>query len=311
MAALTSAPGHPQASGNLTPNALWSGKLIEQFYKNTVFGLIANTDHEEEIKGQGDTVKIRTSPRGKSRPYEKGQKLVIDRPSIDTVDLEINQARYFAVMQELVDSYQSDLDYIPDWIQSYALSLQVDIDGDVIQGIPTDAHANNQGNSAGKDSGDIALGATGSPVETTEANVINQIIDMGLVLDEQSVPDDDRFIVAPPWWIAKIKASDLKDASMTGDAESIIRRGAVGGYDRFTIFRSRNLLTQTDSGSTVTSVLFGQKSALTFAAQIEHMDDKPVNIPDEFGWVYRCLAVYGFKVVKPEALGRLYTVKGS
>lgn len=310
MAVLAAAPGHPQASGNLTPNATWSGTLIEEFFKNTVFGLIANTDHEDEIRQFGDTVNIRTTPRIPTHDYEKGQKLATDRPSVSVVQMLIEYGKYFNIAVEDVDSFQSDLDYVPDWLQSAAMSLRVDIDASVVQGIPTDAHAYNKGATAGKESLDIDLGDTGAPVETTEANIISQIINMGLVLDEQQVPDEDRYIVAPPWWIAKIKGSDLKDASLTGDSATILRAGAIGGYNGFTIFKSSNLLTQTDSGSKVTNVLFGQKSALTFAAQITKTQG-PIQIPDEFGEYYRSLAVYGFKVQKPEALGRLYTIKGN
>lgn len=310
MPVINAAPGHPQASGNLTPNAIWSGTLIEEFFKATVFNLIANTDHEEEIREMGDTVKIRTTPRIASRTYEKGQKLKLDRPKVAVEELLIAYARYFNIAQEDVDSYQSDLDYIPDWIQSASMSLRVDIDGDVVQAIPTDAHADNKGTTAGKESQDINLGDTGAPVVTTEANIISQIINMGLCLDEQNVPDDDRYIVAPPWWLAKLKGSDLKDASMTGDPQSLLRAGNIGSFENFNLFRSNNLLTQTDSGNKVTSVIFGQKSALTFAAQITQTEG-PIRLQDEFGSVYRSLAAYGFKVVKPEAFGRLYTVKGS
>ena len=45
----------PSYSGSFIP-ALWSAKLNVKFYKATVFGEIANTNWEGEIKGMGDKI---------------------------------------------------------------------------------------------------------------------------------------------------------------------------------------------------------------------------------------------------------------
>ena len=55
------ASGVPSHSGNYTPT-IFSKKMLLKFYRATVFGAIANTDYEGEIKDQGDTVEIRTLP---------------------------------------------------------------------------------------------------------------------------------------------------------------------------------------------------------------------------------------------------------
>jgi hypothetical protein len=59
-----------------------------------------------------------------------------------------------------------------------------------------------------------------------------------------------------------------------------------------------------DGLANVTNCLFGHKSAITFASQYVKSESLPS--PTTFGTLYRGLKVYGYKVVKPEALGVFY-----
>jgi hypothetical protein len=102
-----------------------------------------------------------------------------------------------------------------------------------------------------------------------------------------------------------IKKSDIKDASLTGDAKSVLRNGLVGMIDRFTIYNS-NLLSGTAAAGVY--MLFGHKDATSFATQLT--ENKVLDNPNGFGMLHRGLQVYGYKVVKPEALGVLFGAKG-
>lgn len=88
------ASGHPQYSGTVVPNAIWSGKLLVKFYEATVLADIANTEYEGEISKQGDKVKIRTTPTITIRDYNAGQTLQVERPEPDVVELPIDQGKY-------------------------------------------------------------------------------------------------------------------------------------------------------------------------------------------------------------------------
>lgn len=92
--ALPVAAGHPQLSGSVIPNAIWSGKLLVKFYEATVLADISNTEYEGEISSQGDNVKIRTTPSITIRDYSKGQTLQTERPDPDVVELPIDQGKY-------------------------------------------------------------------------------------------------------------------------------------------------------------------------------------------------------------------------
>ncbi len=301
------ASGFPQQSGIMIPE-IWSSKLLVKFYDATVLAAISNTDYEGEIKSQGDTVHIRTTPSITIREHVKGQKLNYETPQPTLVDLVIDKGRYWAFTTDDVDMAQADYAYTEDWTRDASEQLKINIDTHVLANIYSDAHASNAGATAGVKSSSFNMGVSGTPVQVTKANIVDYIADMGAVLDEQSAPENSRFVVMPPWACNLIKKSDLKDASLAGDGTSILRNGRVGMIDRFEIYMSNLLDTTVDGANTVTNMVFGQKTALTFASQLLK-NEGPMRSEQAFGDLYRGLQVFGYKVVKPEALGHFYAYK--
>lgn len=294
------APGAVQYSGNYVPNVVWSGKFLVKFYASTVFGDIANTDYEGEISKMGDSLKIRTTPTITISDYDKFQDLDEEIPSSDPITLDIDRAKYFNFVCDDIDKFQSDLDYIEDFSRDASEQMKISTDRTILGNVYTSADDDNQGSTGGLLSNNINLGVSGTPVQWTKVNVLENIVDMGTVLDEQNVPEEGRYLVLPAWACGLIKKSDLKDASLSGDGMSIMRNGRLGMIDRFTIYKSNLLATATDSGATVTNIIAGQKNAISFAAQFTKMET--LRSTKTFGDIVRGLMVYGFKVLKPEAL---------
>ena len=304
--ALNVAAGHPQLSGITIPNAVWSSKLLVKFYEATVVAAIANTDYEGEISSMGDKVIIRTTPTITINDYSKGQTLNTQRPEPETTDLTIDKGKYWQFVVDDVDKFQSDYNFIDDWSADASQQLKITIDTQVLGDIYADAHADNAGATAGAISGDINLGTTGSPFSLDKTNVLDYIVDCGTILDEQNVPEEDRWMILPVWACGHIKKSDLKDASLSGDGTSMLRNGRLGMIDRFTIYRS-NLLATAGSPQ-YTNIMFGHKSALTFASQM--LNSETLRAESTFGTLVRGLQVYGYNVLKTEALGHGVITKG-
>ena len=100
----------PSYSSTFIPQ-LWSQKLNAKFYANTMMTEIANTDWEGEIQNQGDTITIRTAPSITINDYTgAGMTLSDEVPVPITVDMQINQGKYFSVQVNDVLSYQADMD---------------------------------------------------------------------------------------------------------------------------------------------------------------------------------------------------------
>jgi hypothetical protein len=83
----------PAASGVFIPS-IWSGKLNAKFYATTVFGEIANTNYEGDIKNIGDKVVINNIPSISINNYTIGQTLNYQVPTPSKVELNITQAKY-------------------------------------------------------------------------------------------------------------------------------------------------------------------------------------------------------------------------
>jgi hypothetical protein len=285
---------------------IYSGKLVEKFYKTTVFGEICSTDYEGEIAGMGAQVSIRTIPDITVVDYVTGNGLTALYPSSNSVTLVIDQAKAFAVALNLVDMRQADVDMADVFANDGSIQLRIAVDADVLQTIPADVSTNNQGLTAGVDS-NLNIGTSSAPFGLTKTNVVEFIVDLGTVLDEQNVPDEGRWLVVPPWVTALVKKSDLKIASLAGDGVSILRNGKIGEIDRFTIFQSRNLLTTVSPGP-ATFLMFGHSAGLTFAAQI--IECQMIDNPNDFGYVIRGLMVFGFEVIEPKYVGTAVVTPG-
>jgi hypothetical protein len=291
------ASGRTNYSGNFIPE-IWSGKLIENFYDATVLSAISNTNYEGEIRNMGDTVNIRTTPTITIKTYVKGQTLAVENPDKEKLQLVIDKGEYFACVEDDVDKVQADINLMDTWSKDASERMKIKIDQRVLTDILPDISALNKGNTAGRITANIDLGSTGTAFAITKTNVLEYIVDMGTVLDEANAPESDRFLVIPAKMAGMIKKSDFKSALVTGDNVSILRNGQLGMIDRFTVYMSHNL----SVSSNKFSIIAGHKMGFTFASQMTNMET--IRSESTFGNVIRGLQVYGYKVVKPEALAQ-------
>ena len=316
-------------AGTFIPE-VWSGKLVEKFYKATVLGAIANTDYEGEIKNYGDKVQIRSRPTITIRDYQSDMDLAVDRPSEPKQTLNIDKGQYFNLALDDVMEIQSDIDQLSIWAEDAAEQMKITIDSDVLNGNTagdgsgivnnSDLETSNIGNTAGAISANYRLGTDNAPTyvnKTGRSNetgssaannmaVIDYIVNCGSVLDEQSLPENGRFMVIPAWLAGMIKKSDLKDASLTNDGVSILRNGRLGMIDRFTVYLS-NILVPPTSYTNAYPVIFGTNAALTFASQ--YVNVETLRSERSFSNLLRGLQVYGWKIINPIAMGLGFVAK--
>ncbi len=221
-------------------------------------------------------------------------------------------------------AYQSRPNLIDTFSDDAAQQMQIAIDSTVLFNTYPDADPANVGKAAGVRSGKYNLGDDANPVALTAANVLNLILSMGSVLDEQNIPNTDRWLIIDPVTRMLLLESDLKQVQITGDATSPLRNGKIGTIDRFTVYVSNNLPTGVQGDGTTAGtwtsgdgtetrpsavagtsqplrlLMAGHKAAITFASQLTKVE--PVRNPNDFGDFVRGLNVFGFKVIKPDAL---------
>lgn len=311
MASAVQAPFNtsPAYSGTFIPQ-LWSGKLNAKFYATTVFGEIANTNYEGEIKSLGDNITINNIPSITINNYTVGQNLNYEVPAPSKVDLTIDKAKYFGVNVSDVLEYQSKPNLMGMFTDDAAKQMAIAIDTDVLLSQFNQGASANKGATAGVRSGAYNLGTDNSPVTLSAANIVALVTALASVLDEQNVPDTDRFLVIDPVFRNWLMQSPLAQAYVTGDDKSILRNGKIGMIDRFTIYVS-NLLPRASAGQDFLgatqggaaarrAIMAGHKTAITFASQITKVEN--LQNPNDFGTLVRGLNVYGHKCIKPESL---------
>lgn len=293
----------PAYSGNFIPT-LWSGKLAEKYYASSTFADCSNTDWEGDIKNMGDTVVINTIPSVTIRDYKVGQSLTYEVPTAPSIDLLINQGKYFGVQVNDVLEYQAKPALMNMFTDDASMQMKIAIDRDCWLALFNQGDAANYGATAGKISAAYNLGTDTTPVTLSGSNILSTINAMGSVLDEQNVPETDRFLVITPYDRQVLMSSNLAQAQFMGDSQSIQRNGKIGQIDRFTVYVSnltpmaaagKDWAGNTSAGTAKRhAIIAGHKSAMSFASQITKVENIPN--PSDFGQLVRGLNVYGRQV---------------
>jgi hypothetical protein len=313
---------NPPYSGNFIPT-VWSAKLNAKFYAASVYGEIANTNWQGEIGGMGDKIVINTAPTIAVSNYTVGGGVNYAVPTPDVLEMIIDKGKYFAFQINDVLEYQAKPALMDMFAGDAAEQMRIAIDSNVVYNTFNGGAAANKGATAGAKSASYVLGTDAAPVTLTADNVVQKVLELASVLDEQNVPETDRYLVIDPATRALLFQSELAKAYSTGDATSPVRNGKIGTIDRFTVYVSNQLpkgaagtatpwlsgdgtensITTTGTVAKRKAIIAGHKSAITFASQITKMET--IRNPNDFGDYIRSLNVYGFKVVKPEALALL------
>jgi len=299
---------------------IWSGKLVEKFYAATVLAAISNTDYEGEVKNQGDTVRIRTKPTITIKDYKADGDLEVERPVGSSVDLAIDQGKYFNLILDDVMEIQSDLNLMSMWADDASEQFKITVDTAVLLGMLGQANAKNRGTTAGNITSAINLGATGSPLAIqasepvatfTNVSVLDSILRLGQALDEQNIPETGRWLIVPTWFATLIKRSPLSQAYLSGDSVSMLRNGRLGMVDRFTLYSSNLLPSGTSAGLSAGEYVIyaGHAHGLTFASQFTKLET--IRSERSFGNLLRGLQVYGYKVIDGKAIAQAIVTKAS
>ncbi|WP_342416716.1 P22 coat protein - protein 5 domain protein [Paenibacillus sp. FSL R10-2782] len=259
---------------------IWSARLNESLKKNLVYGNVVNTDYEGEIQGQGSTVKINSIGAVTIGNYDKAAG--IGNPQeLDATQktLVIDQAKYFNFQVDDVDAAQANVNLLDGGIveASYGLANVVD---QYLAGFYTEVKAEN------------TMGNDATPIIPTKDTAYDLLIDLGVLLDENNVPESERFVVVPAWYYGLL----LKDARFTKDP-NLIRTGYVGDIDGMTVYKSNNV---PNTAGAKYKIIAGHKSAISFAGQVDSVE--AFRPEKQFSDAVKGLQVFGAKCIKPEAI---------
>ena len=318
--AFNSAAGYGNLpSGNFTPQ-IFSQKVLKFFRRASVAEDITNTDYFGEIENFGDTVNIIKEPTITVSSYTRGSVVNTQDLADDQITLTVDQANAFSFKIDDIEERHSHVNFEALATSSGAFSLKRKYDANVLQAISDGAGiagADDASLSGGLTTTNTALGTASSPinVETDDAG-INLMLLMARVLDDHSVPEENRWFVAPPIFYEKMfqAGNKIVEVQVTGDASSNLRNGLAtpGTLAGFTCYKSTALnstagtdqvtLTGVATDASENVILAGHISSTATASHIAKTE--VVRSTESFSDVVRGLHVFGRKVLRPEAIVR-------
>ncbi|WP_448319237.1 P22 phage major capsid protein family protein [Streptomyces sp. CO7] len=275
------------ALDNFIPE-LWAREALFHLDKRLVWAQtgVVNRDYEGEIAQQGDTVHINRLGPVTVGTYTKNTP--ISDPEVLTSDqrnLVIDQAKYFNFMIDDIDAAQVTPKLMGPAMEraSYGLAKVVD---SYVASLAV----------AGADAANIVGGTTAVDLSASGA-VYEQLVDMGTLLDNQDVPEGQRWLIAPPAFVNALSKDQRFNAHSGQSAEDIRRNGFHGEAAGFYIMKSTN--------SAANTAVMGTPQAISFAAQIPPGTMEPYRPEKYFADAVKGLTLYGGKVIEPKALAVL------
>ena len=296
---------------------IYSKKVLNFFRKASVVEAITNTDYAGEISAFGDSVRIIKEPVISVSDYTRGSDTTQTKLTDQEISLVVDSAKAFKFIVDDIETNMSHVNFKEVATSSAAYALRDSYDAAVIatmfSGVSTsspdhvlgaDASAATQtmGQHQGGSNSIDLLGSDG-----TGTDPLDVMSFMAKLLDEQSIPEEGRWFVAPPSFYNELAQSGSKLLSVDFNAgQGSIRNGLVssGKLRGFDMYKSNNVA----AASTATGkILAGHISSTATAQTI--ISTEVLRDPSSFGDIVRGLHVYGAKVLRPEALvSAFYTV---
>ncbi len=273
---------------------LWSAQILQNLHKSMVFGQpgVINRNYEGQINQQGDTVKINAIGAVTVGSYTKNT----DMSAAQTLDgtnttLTIDQSKYFNFQVDDIDKVQQQPKVMAEAMREAGYALADTLDQYLAALWTQIASANYIGtNAAPKTDVGTALYA------------YNYLIDLGVLLSNNNVPQEGRWCVVPPWFEAVMIKDSSRFGLATPQGEDRLQNGLIGRAGGFNILRSNNVAKTSATSSF--KIIAGHSMAWTLAEQINSVEAYRPQL--RFADAVKGLHLYGAKVVRPNAMAVLF-----
>ena len=287
--------------------SIFSKKVLNFFRKASVAEAITNTDYAGEIAGFGDSVKIIKEPEITVYQYERGADVTQTKLTDVETTLIVDVANAFKFKVDDIETAMSHVNFKEVASSSAAYALRDAFDEGVIAKIIAGVSASSPNHILGSDNAtDLAAGTfdgTGNldiGSGSSEHDPLDVMAHMARLLDEQNIPEEGRWFLAPPSFYEQLSQASSKLMSVDFNAgQGSIRNGLVssGKLRGFDMYKSDNIAaTSNAAGQLVCGHISSTATAQTITST-EVLRD-----PDSFGDICRGLHVYGAKVLRPDAL---------
>lgn len=311
MAFASAAGWNNLPNGNFVP-VIYSKNVLKFFRKAAVAEAITNTDYFGEISDFGDTVKVIKEPTIVVSDYTRGNQNNTQDLDDDQITLTVDQAKYFQFAVDDIENKQSHLNWEAMATSSAAYSLKDTYDSNILTYMAGQV-ATSPDMVIGSDSAtpitnlSTATGGVDLGFGAGEVSPLQLMNRMSRLLDDQNVPENNRWFVAKPefWELMADENSKLMGVDFTGDNDSKLRNGRVtdGLIRGFKCYKTNNMPATT---SATGQVLAGHMSSTATASQIAKTE--VLRSHTFFGDVVRGLHVFGRKTLRDYAMTKAFYI---
>ena len=264
---------------------VFSADLLVNLEKSLVYGApgVVNRNYEGEISQYGDTVHITSLADPTIGTYTSHTDIVTEQVTDSAQTLLINQAKYFSFEVDDIEKRQARGDVMSEQARKAAYRLR-DVADQYIASVMA----------AGVNAGNLIAEST-----ITASGAYDKLVDLAVLLDEDNVPTEGRFVVITP----KFHGLLLKDSRFIAAGDSagagVRANGVVGEAAGFSVRKSNNVPDGPGVGAGKL-IIAGSDIATTYAEQIASVEAD--RLEKRFADFVKGLHLYGTKVVRPTAL---------
>ena len=287
--------------------SVYSKKVFNFFRKASVVEAITNTDYAGEISAFGDSVKIIKEPVISVSSYTRNSDTTETRLTDQELSLVVDQANAFKFIVDDIETNMSHVNFKEVATSSAAYSLKDAYDAAVIAEMFAGVSSSSPDHIIGSDSAtaDATLSHATNSVDLlgsdgTGVDALDLMARMARLLDDQNIPEEGRWFVAPPSFYEELSQSGSKLLSVDFNAgQGSIRNGLVstGKLRGFDMYKSNNIAATSNASG---KVLAGHMSSTATAQTI--LSTEVLRDPTSFGDIVRGLHVYGANVLRDDAL---------
>lgn len=269
---------------------VWSAVLLKATETALVFGspMVVNRDYEGDISQAGDTVHITSVGDPTVGDYTTGQTITYEDLQDAGQTMLIDQQQHYAFKVDDVDKRQAKGDVMSEAMRraAYRMAKRVDT---YVAGLYTGVPSANAITTTAITTGDLAY---------------DNLIALGVKLDEADVPEEGRYAIVPSWYYGLLLKNDKFVRVDASGGSAGLRNGLVGMIDNMEIRKSNQCINVTGDDYIVQA---GVNAAISMAQQITEVE--ALRLQTTFADAVRGLEVYGAKLVRPDHIATLTASK--
>ena len=262
--------------------AFWAATVMRTLEDNLIAKKICNQDWVGDLKKAGDSVYFPGLADATISDYT-GAALTYEALSDASLKLVVDKQKSYSFLVDDIDAAQANVNLKSSQIKNAAYGLRKEVDK-LIFSLYAQAQAN-------------AAAITDATCDT--ATILNDIGLLWQYLAENNVPENQMWMVIPPWVKLKLMEAGIKfsiNEGINGTGGLSWAKGELG----FDIYVSNLLNNAGTAAAPVSSIMAGSYNAIGFADQVNKTE--AFRHQDYFSDACRGLYTFGAKVLKPKEL---------